>query len=109
MAHKLTPAHIILPLDKSDYFPILDQSQTAGVQSGLVTLMPGQNVGEHSTDAHEETIIILEGKGEVWAKGSDRQQVAYGQVFYVPPHTPHNVFNTGDAPLRYIFVVARVS
>ena len=106
---KLQPRHITLPLDGDDYFPILNQSETIRLQSGLVTLMPGENVGEHSTGAHEETIIILEGRGEVRADGCEHQQVEYGHVFYVPPHTRHNVFNTGDVPLRYIYVVARDS
>jgi mannose-6-phosphate isomerase-like protein (cupin superfamily) len=109
MQHKLKPRRITLPLDKSASFSILDASQTMGVQSGLVTLMPGENVGEHSTGAHEETIIILEGRGEVQVDGHDQQSAEYGHVFYVPPDMRHNVFNIGEVPLRYIYVVARVS
>jgi len=109
MQHKLTPQRITLPLNGKSSFSILDASQTMRVQSGLVVLMPGENVGEHSTGAHEETIIILEGRGEVHLGGHDRQAAEYGHVFYVPPHMRHNVRNTGDIPLRYIYVVARAS
>lgn len=109
MQHKLKPRRITLPLDKSTSFSILDASQTMGVQSGFVTLMPGEDVGEHSTGAHEETIIILEGRGEVQVDGHDHQHAEYGTVFYVPPHMRHNVLNIGEVPLRYIYVVARVS
>ena len=105
---KLKPRHIRLLLDNSDRFSILDSPQTVSMQSGLVTLMPGENVGEHSTGAHEETIVFLEGHGEVRTDGIAHQQVEYGHVMYVPPQTLHNVFNTGDVPLKYIYVVARI-
>lgn len=106
---KLKPRHITLPLDDKKNFTILDKSQTIGMQSGLITLMPSENVGEHSTGGHEETIIILEGQGEVRIDGCDHEQVEYGHVTYVPPHTRHNVFNIGEVPLRYIYVVARIA
>lgn len=108
MQGKLKPQRITLPLDKNECCSILDPSQTMGVQSGLVTLMPGEEVGEHSTGAHEETIIVLEGRGEVQVNGHDHQHAEYGTVFYVPPHMRHNVLNIGEGPLRYIYVVARV-
>ncbi len=28
-----------------------------------------------------------------------------GRAAYVPPETPHDIHNTGDAPLRYIYIV----
>ena len=105
----LKPRCIMLPLDSNKYFPILDPSQTVGMQSGLVTLMPDENVGEHSTSAHEEAIIVMEGRGEVQAEDCKYMQVESGHVIYMPPHTRHNVFNTGEVPLRYIYVVSRVS
>ncbi len=104
----LAPAIITLPTDGSDFFPILDGVQTISMKSGLVTLHPGESVGEHSTGQHEEALVILEGTGEVEAEGMSRQRIEHGQMVYIPPKTRHNVFNSGDAPLRYIFVVARI-
>jgi quercetin dioxygenase-like cupin family protein len=108
MQRNLKPRRITLPLDGSTGFPILNASQTMRMQSGLVTLMPGEEVGEHSTGAHEETVIILEGQGEMQVDGHEHQHAEYGNVFYVPPHLRHNVLNIGQTPLRYIYVVARV-
>jgi quercetin dioxygenase-like cupin family protein len=94
-------------MGESEYFPILDTPRTVNMKSGFVTLEPGRCVGEHSTGAYEETLIILEGMGEIEAEGMARQRIARGQVVYVPPETKHNVSNSGNDLLRYISVVAR--
>jgi quercetin dioxygenase-like cupin family protein len=77
------------------------------MRSGLVTLAPGKDVGTHSTEDYEEMIIILEGQGELEAEGAGRRAIGAGQVAYNPPDTRHNVINTGDGPLRYIYVVSK--
>ena len=87
------------------YAPLLMPPDSAGMRSGLVALQPGDDCGEHNTDQHEELIICLEGAGIVEA-GDRRQTLSKGQVAYNPPHTLHNVLNTGTVPMRYIFVVA---
>lgn len=79
------------------------------MRSGFVVLKPGQDVGAHSTGSHEELIIILGGRGAVEAEGLGRVDVGGSRVIYIPPDTMHNVFNTGDEPLRYIYVVAPVT
>ena len=38
---------------------------TAGMKSGHVTLKPGESVGEHKTEAKEESIIVLEGAADI--------------------------------------------
>jgi quercetin dioxygenase-like cupin family protein len=89
------------------YRPILEgPPATRGLRSGCVTLGPGQDVGEHSTGAHEEIVIVLEGQGQACARGRDPLEVRAGQAVYVPPETWHNMRSAGDAPFRYIYVVA---
>ena len=103
----LTPLVIDLPQDSADYFEILGKTKAVTMRSGLVTLQPGQEVGSHNTENYEELIIVLEGSGEVETEGIGRRPIAQGQVAYNPPHTQHNVINTGSALMRYIYIVAK--
>jgi mannose-6-phosphate isomerase-like protein (cupin superfamily) len=80
--------------------------QTAGMRSGVVVLGAGESVGRHSTGSREELIVVLEGRGEVQAEGSAALAVEVGTAAYVPPATAHDVANRGEAPLRYVYVVA---
>jgi quercetin dioxygenase-like cupin family protein len=97
-----------LPDDHTKYFPILNNKQNClKLHSGMVCLRPGESVGEHSTEDHEELIIILSGKGELEAEGLDSTEITAGHIAYNPPNTKHNVTNTGSEPLRYIYVVTK--
>jgi len=98
---------IDLPLDKPDYFEILHKSNAVRMRSGLVTLKPGENCGAHSTEDYEELLVVLEGVGEVETVGVGRRPIKYGQVAYNPPETEHNVHNTGDEQLKYIYIVSK--
>jgi len=80
--------------------------QTAGMRSGVVVLGPGESVGRHSTGSREELIVVLEGQGEVRLEGTGPLAVEAGMAAYVPPATTHDVVNRGEAPLRYVYVVA---
>jgi quercetin dioxygenase-like cupin family protein len=102
------PALVIdLPLSATEYFEILGRKNAARMRSGLVTLKPGAEVGSHNTDDYEELIVVLEGAGEVETAGVGRRKLAHGQVAYNPPHTQHNVINTGKELLRYIYIVSK--
>jgi mannose-6-phosphate isomerase-like protein (cupin superfamily) len=63
-------------------------------------------VGRHSTGEREEFIVLLEGTGEVRVAGVPPLAVAAGTAAYVPPRRSHDVVNTGERPLRYVYVVA---
>ncbi len=80
--------------------------ETAGMRSGMVVLPPGASVGRHDTGAHEEQLLILEGEGELRVEGSEPLPIAAGVAAYCPPHSLHDVVNTGSKALRYIYVVA---
>jgi mannose-6-phosphate isomerase-like protein (cupin superfamily) len=80
--------------------------QTAGMRSGLVRLKPGASVGWHTTGAHEESLVILRGQGEVSFEGQSAKPFSGPGFAYVPPATRHNVTNTGKEPLEYVYVVA---
>jgi quercetin dioxygenase-like cupin family protein len=98
-----------LPDDNTKYFPILNNKQNClKLHSGMVCLQPGESVGEHSTEDHEELIVVLSGRGELEAEGIGRREIAAGQIAYNPTNTKHNLTNTSSEPLRYIYVVTKV-
>lgn len=99
---------LILDLNSNPEYQSLlkGEPQTCGMRSGRVYLAPGKECGQHSTKAHEELLVFLAGKGELVIAEKDRLKVCVGKVSYIPPHTDHNVKNTGSEPLIYIYCVA---
>lgn len=81
--------------------------ETHGMRSGYVILSPGDEVGLHSTQDAEELILVLEGKGHVQLSETPIN-IQKEQVIYIPPHTEHNVMNSGDVSLCYVYVVCPV-
>jgi len=64
-------------------------------------------VGKHSTNGHEELLVLLAGEGVfLWSDGQDLE-IRAGNVLYCPPDTEHDVKNTGSTALEYIYVVAK--
>ncbi len=81
---------------------------TAGMKSGYVTLQPGESVGEHKTESKEESIIILEGRADVYCQGRSVFSASRNSLVYIPPETCHDIKNSGDGLLRYVYVVVPV-
>jgi mannose-6-phosphate isomerase-like protein (cupin superfamily) len=80
--------------------------QTAGMGSGFVRLKPRESVGWHTTGKNEEALVILRGRGEALIEGQAGHTFAAPMLVYIPPATRHNVTNTGDELLEYVYVVA---
>lgn len=82
---------------------------TFGMRAGRVYLQTGQTCGIHSTEHHEEMLVFLSGKGTALV-GEDEStfEVGQGKISYIPPHTIHNIKNTGTEPLVYIYCVAPI-
>ena len=81
---------------------------TCGMRSGKVYLPPGKACGQHSTKDHEELLVFLSGQGELMIGEGDCYQVGRGKASYIPPHTAHDVKNTGSEPLVYVYCVAPI-
>ena len=99
-----------IPLEPGDqsYFLLLKGApETQSFRSGLVTLAPGKEVGVHNSGINEEMLVPLEGEGEL--RFADRPPITIkpGMITYAPAHTEHNVVNTGNSRLRYIFITAK--
>jgi quercetin dioxygenase-like cupin family protein len=105
----LKPFVKVLPIESTEYFRVLGESESKNLRSGLVTLKPGENVGEHSTKNYEEILVILNGKGETEINKSERISFEKNMIVYIPPDTIHNVFNNGDSALQYIYIVTLIS
>ena len=70
---------------------------------GNVTLEPtGGQVPWHNQD-QEEVYFIVEGNGEM-CLGEERRPISAGQAAFIPPHVFHQLTNTGDTPMRMIYV-----
>jgi len=91
---------------KHDTLLLSGPPETVTMKSGLVILEPGQKVGKHSTGAHEEMLVILEGKGTMMLKDGAKLEVDADHILYCPPDTEHDMMNTGTGVLRYVYIVA---
>lgn len=99
----------VIALERSDngIQPILiGPPETASMKSGYVVLDPGHSVGKHSTENHEEILVVLEGQGEMLFRDGSKLELKARTALYCPPATEHDVKNTGSAKLRYVYVVA---
>jgi len=108
IAQAPSPQLLTLPLEcASGDCPLLQGApQTAGLRSGSVRLKPGETVGWHTTGQHEEALIILRGRGEARIEGQPGRPFTAPKLVYIPPATRHNIANTGDELLEYVYVVA---
>jgi mannose-6-phosphate isomerase-like protein (cupin superfamily) len=80
--------------------------ETRFLKSGYVKLSPGESIGFHSTGRGEEIIVPISGEGEVRFPGAEPFRVSPGFLIYNPPETEHDVINTGEGVLEYIYIVA---
>ena len=69
------------------------------LQLVLMTLQPGEEIGEEVHDTHDQFFRIEKGKGEVWIDGV-KTKVKADFAIIVPAGARHNVINTGDKALR---------
>jgi quercetin dioxygenase-like cupin family protein len=105
----ISPKILALPIQGGEYLHLFDEQNTHQYHSGCVTLKPGEAVGEHSTDGHEEIIVFLSGSAQISSEHWPQPQPAVAPaVAYMPPHTLHNVVNAGEDLLRYVYIVAKV-
>lgn len=69
------------------------------LQLVLMTLQPGEEIGEEVHDTHDQFFRFEKGKGEVWIDG-ERTKIKSDFGVIVPAGARHNVVNTGDKPLK---------
>jgi len=69
------------------------------LQLVLMTLKPGEEIGEEVHDDRDQFFRVDEGKGEVRIDGAP-SAIEDGFAVIVPAGARHNIVNTGSAPLR---------
>jgi mannose-6-phosphate isomerase-like protein (cupin superfamily) len=69
------------------------------LQLVLMSLKPGEEIGEEVHDTHDQFFRIEKGKGEVWIDG-EKTKVKADFAIIVPAGARHNVINTDDKALR---------
>ena len=82
--------------------------QTNGMRGGSVKLKPRESVGWHSTGENEEALTILHGSGIASIEGQADLPLHEKMLAYIPSGIRHNVTNTGNELLEYVWVVAPV-
>lgn len=71
----------------------------AHLQLVLMTLQPGEEIGEEIHEDRDQFFRIEDGEGEVLIDGS-RHRIEDDFAVIVPAGARHNVVNTGEEPLK---------
>lgn len=90
------------------YDSIFRPPVTRRIKCGRVVLGAGENVGEHKTEAREEVILVTKGRGALIQEGVTAS-LESGKAYFVKEGTLHDVHNTSDEPLEYVYVVAMLN
>ena len=69
------------------------------LQLVLMSLKPGEEIGEEVHDTHDQFFRIEKGKGEVWIDGV-RTKIKGDHAIIVQAGARHNVINTGEKSLK---------
>jgi mannose-6-phosphate isomerase-like protein (cupin superfamily) len=71
----------------------------------LMTIPPGEEIGEEVHDGIDQLLVFVEGEAEAIVAG-ESSAVGAGEAVVVPGGTRHNFRNTGDSSLRLWTVYA---
>ena len=69
----------------------------------LMSLKPGEEIGEEVHDGIDQVLAFADGEGEAVIEGN-HSPVRAGSVVVVPGGTRHNFVNTGSVPLKLFTV-----
>jgi mannose-6-phosphate isomerase-like protein (cupin superfamily) len=69
------------------------------LQLVLMSLQPGEDIGEEVHPDRDQFFRVEEGNGEVWIDGHTTK-IKSDFAILVPAGARHNVKNTGDTPLK---------
>lgn len=79
---------------------------TAGrMQLVLMTLQPGEDIGEETHVDIDQFFRVQEGEGEIWIDGA-MSRIDSDAAMIVPAGALHNVKNSGVEPLKLFTVYA---
>jgi len=87
----------------NEYNILLPREMTESLQLALVKVKKGSLTPKHTHEDEEQAYIILRGSGIVRLNG-DEEKVSEGMVVYIPRGIEHEIENTGEDDLTYIYV-----
>lgn len=92
-----------LTLENENFRKVLYTS--AHMQLVLMSLLPGEEIGEEIHDENDQFFRFEQGTGECFIDGN-KYQVADGDVIIIPSGAKHNVINTGSDSLKMYTIYA---
>jgi len=75
------------------------------LQLVLMSIQPGEDIGEETHTDVDQFFRVEKGKGEVWIDGN-RSAIKSDHAIVVPAGAKHNIVNTGDKPLQLYTIYA---
>lgn len=69
------------------------------LQLVLMSLAPGEDIGEEVHPDHDQFFRVEKGKGEVWIDGR-RTEIRDDFAIVIPAGARHNLRNTGSGPMK---------
>lgn len=75
------------------------------LQLVLMSITPGESIGDETHEGHDQFFRIEKGKGEVWIDGHC-STIKGDDAIVVPAGARHNVVNTGDKPMKLYTIYA---
>jgi mannose-6-phosphate isomerase-like protein (cupin superfamily) len=75
------------------------------LQLVLMSLQPGEEIGEEVHEGHDQFFRVEKGKGEVWIDGA-RSKIKKDHAIIAPAGARHNIINTAEKPLRFYTLYA---
>jgi len=75
------------------------------MQLVVMSLKPGEDIGEETHRDTDQFFRVEKGKGEVWIDGA-RTTIKSDMAIVVPSGARHNIKNTGDKPLKLYTIYA---
>lgn len=74
----------------------------------LMSLLPGEDIGEEIHETVDQILVFVEGNGEAVIEG-EVTPLKEGDLFFVNAGVKHNFKNTGSAPLKLYTIYSPVN
>ena len=75
---------------------------------GIATIFPHASQKSHVHYENEQFIYIMQGSGIDIINGT-ASKFEKGMFYYIPPNVTHQIFNTGDIPIKHVVVTVYVA
>ncbi|MGE5333930.1 MAG: cupin domain-containing protein [Nitrososphaerota archaeon] len=71
----------------------------------LMSLAPGEEIGEEVHENVDQTLIFVTGEGKA-VVGGETNPITVNTIYFIPAGTRHNFINTGSGPLKLFTIYA---